>query len=1100
MRLGFVLLSIFILIFILNGNILSDTGTSFEFQPVRSITDYKKPINAIAFSPDNNLIIAGANDGNVKIWDVNSGKQIKAIIKHPDAIHSIAFSPNGNFFAVGLDSGAVALWDINYKERIRTLKGHQGKIYSLRFNKDGSLLASGSDDKTIRIWDMKSGDETKTLKGHFGAINSLSFSPDGKLLASGSSDGNVKIWDVSSGKEVMRIKPSIDAGVNSIAFSPDGKAIASGLNNGVVNLWDIESNKEKMNFIGQKTIIGLDDCLVISPDGKLIVSIATDGNMVIWEVQSGNIVNQQKPNKSGINSVIFTSDSKMLATAGNDGTISIWKIRITETLKVKLNVAYDGWYRGIMKLEAELVGNADKVSFQYSLDRSKWENITVISEPPYNVDWDTRKSFQSVIKNAQIRVYAERQPGLSAIDINKGDISIDNEPPKTVNDYDGKWKTSDFNINLTASDGDGIGVSGTYYRINYGNRKDIRRDGQPKITEQGKNILEYWSVDRLDNEEEHQILNDILLDKTPPTFSGWNKEPQVLSKDYSGKFRLYVKVEDDISGLDGKIPQIDYHIGTESSYDGYEDMVRSNDVWYFDIPEPSGGWNKYINKSLYYKIRCQDVAGNIGESPEQQELIGSNKVPPVVKISNTLRIWEGGTIKLSADASDSDGNITKVWFEYSLDGVRWNPIRALQQPPYTIDWNTKSVFNDIVRNVKVQVNAVDNDNLTAKDVSHAFNIDNQAPSTSHDYDGLWRKSDFVITLNADDGNGSGVSTIKYKINGGYERTVQSDGQPKFDEQGENSLEYWAIDNVGNQEAHKTLSGIKLDRMAPIVESIIAKKISNKLVIEAKITDKFSGVSGSPQIDYQIGSTGQFSGYKDMTKDEKDVWKYVTDLENDEIIGKEILCKISAKDLAGNLSIKTLNTVILAETLSVTSTEAKAEMQANTMSDSESVEKPKTSGSITEKTTETIIIPKLQREKSSIDWITKLSGTNKVGDRIDLAGQLSAKIRDSEPIKITIISPDEKVYVSQTYTDTKGKFEFSILLDTAGQWKALTNWDGNEKYQPVTSEILKINVKSDAEPEVEQEKGKTSISSLFSSKSIIIGVLAIYLLVIGLSRK
>ncbi|MGB9597001.1 MAG: OmpL47-type beta-barrel domain-containing protein, partial [Candidatus Poribacteria bacterium] len=437
------------------------------------------------------------------------------------------------------------------------------------------------------------------------------------------------------------------------------------------------------------------------------------------------------------------------------------------------------------------------------------------------------------------------------------------ESPKTINDYDGKWQTSDFSINLSASDGDGIGVAGIYYRINYGNKKDLRRDGQPKITDQGKNILEYWSVDRLDNEEEHQILENILLDKTPPTFSDWYKEPQVLSKDYSGKFRLLVKVSDDISGLEGKIPQIDYHIGTDSRYDGYEDMAKSDDFWYFDIPEPIGGWSKYLNKPLYYKIRCQDVAGNVVESPEQQELIGSNKVPPIIKISNTFKNWEGGTIKLSADASDSDGNIAKVWFEYSTDGVRWNPIRALQQPPYTIDWNTKSVFNDIVKNIKIQVNAVDNDNLMAKDISPEFNIDNQPPSTSYDYDGLWRKSDFIVNISANDGNGSGISAIKYKINGGYERTVQSDGQPKFDEQGENSLEYWAIDNAGNEESHKTLTGIKLDKLAPIVESISAKKIGNKLNIEAKITDKLSGISGSPQIDYQIGSEGQFSGYKDM---------------------------------------------------------------------------------------------------------------------------------------------------------------------------------------------------------------------------------------------
>jgi WD40 repeat protein len=1094
---------IFTLIFILNNNVLSATGTSFEFQFIKSITTFKKPIGTIAFSPDDRLIVAGANDGNVKIWEFATSKQVKALIKHPNQILSMSFSPNGNLIAVGLDSGLVALWDINYKERVRTLKGHQGKVLSVRFNKDGSLLATGSDDKTVRVWDMKSGDEIKTLTGHFGSINSVSFSPDSKFVASGSSDGNVKIWEISSGKDAFKIKPSVDAGVNSIAFSPDGKSIASGLNNGVVNLWDIESNTEKMSFVGQKATIGLDDCLAISPDGKVLASAATDGSMIIWEALSGSIVSQQKPNRTGINSIIFNSDGKMIAVAGNDGAISIWKIRVTESLKIKLTTAYDGWTRGILKLEAELIGMADKVAFQYSIDGAKWNDIIVDNEPPYSVDWDTRPVFQGVAKNVQIRVFAERQPGLSAVDINKGNVSIDNEPPKTSQDYDGQWRTSDFFIGLSASDGDGIGLSSLSYKINYGAKKDLKRDSQPKITDQGVNTLEYWAVDKLDNEEEHKILSDIKLDKTPPAFADWYKEPQVLSKDYKGNFRLSVRISDDGSGLEGNIPQIDYHISAETSYDGYENMTASGDFWSFDVPEPAGGWSKSINKPLFYKVKCQDVAGNIGESAEQQELIGSNKVPPIVKISNVFKNWEGGTIKLNADASDTDGNITKVWFEYSLDGVKWNPIKALQQPPYVLDWNTKSVFSDVTKNIKIQANAQDSDGLMAKNLSPAFNIDNQPPNTSHDYDDLWHKSDFGVNLNSDDGNGSGISKIVYKINGGYERIVQTDGQPKIDEQGENSLEYWAVDNAGNEETHKTLASIKLDRLAPLVESMNVKKNGNKLDIEVKISDKLSGVNALPQIDYRIGS-GQYSGSKDMLKD-KDIWKYIVDLTGDDVVGKDLSCKISVRDLAGNLSIKTFDSKITGEATSSVVAETKPNVEPQTdqtkieIKPQVETQQPKTSEIITEKATETVVIPKAkpQGEKSSIIWTVKAPDTNKVGDKLDLEGQLNAKIRDSELIKITITDPNDKVYVSQAYTDVKGNFDFSVILDTAGQWKAATNWDGNEKYQSAESNIMKINVISETEPVVKQEKKR---SSLLGSKSIIIGVLAIYLLIIGLSRK
>jgi len=56
-----------------------------------------------------------------------------------------------------------------------------------------------------------------------------------------------------------------------------------------------------------------------------------------------------------------------------------------------------------------------------------------------------------------------------------------------------------------------------YYRINDGVEKSVSGDGHPEIdTEGDDNKLEYWSVDELGNEEEHNILSSIKLDKTPP--------------------------------------------------------------------------------------------------------------------------------------------------------------------------------------------------------------------------------------------------------------------------------------------------------------------------------------------------------------------------------------------------------------------------------------------------------------------------------------------------------------------------------------------------------------------------------------------------------
>ena len=97
-------------------------------------------------------------------------------------------------------------------------------------------------------------------------------------------------------------------------------------------------------------------------------------------------------------------------------------------------------------------------------------------------------------------------------------------------------------------------------------------------------------------------------------------------------------------------------------------------------------------------------------------------------------------------------------------------------------------------------------------------IDDTAPATTNDYDGLWHTSDFTINLTATDSGG--ISETYYKVNGGPTRTVSVNGQPRINiESGSNTLEYWSVDVVGNEELpHKTLTEIKLDKTVPVANA------------------------------------------------------------------------------------------------------------------------------------------------------------------------------------------------------------------------------------------------------------------------------------------
>jgi WD40 repeat protein len=93
----------------------------------------------------------------------------------------------------GASSGEVKVWDVQTGRELLTLQGHSGVINSVAFSPDGKRLASASRDQTVKVWDAQTGQELLSLKG---SGVSVAFSPDGHWLAS-NPGGKVMIWDAT---------------------------------------------------------------------------------------------------------------------------------------------------------------------------------------------------------------------------------------------------------------------------------------------------------------------------------------------------------------------------------------------------------------------------------------------------------------------------------------------------------------------------------------------------------------------------------------------------------------------------------------------------------------------------------------------------------------------------------------------------------------------------------------------------------------------------------------------------------------------------------------------------------------------------------------
>jgi WD40 repeat protein len=120
---------------------------------------------------------------------------------HGNRVWALTFDADGNLLATGGDDGTICLWDVVTGKCLRALKGHTDHVLSLVYDSQNHTLLSSSADRTIRQWCPHSGQCLQILSGHSNWVWSLAtdpLSPD--RLYSCSQDETIRLWDLRTGE------------------------------------------------------------------------------------------------------------------------------------------------------------------------------------------------------------------------------------------------------------------------------------------------------------------------------------------------------------------------------------------------------------------------------------------------------------------------------------------------------------------------------------------------------------------------------------------------------------------------------------------------------------------------------------------------------------------------------------------------------------------------------------------------------------------------------------------------------------------------------------------------------------------------------------
>jgi WD40 repeat protein len=271
-----------------------------------------KSIEAVALSPSGGYAASASQDLTIKLWDVNTGRQVATLLAHESSPMGLQFTDEGRRL-VSLDSQRGYVWevrtdteilypvveharearkentfctgchgrgDLKFLQYVEDKKyvhtAHQKGDWGLEWNPGRNMLTSvgpGPDDKALRV-----------LSERAGPLNSVAFTANGRYAFSGSRDGIVRLLNLETCSEEHELRGHSKQ-VTALSISADGKWGISVSEDRSLRVWDVSKEMTVAMFSGKVVLTACD----IAEDLGTVVAGDAEGRLFFFRVEGLNV-------------------------------------------------------------------------------------------------------------------------------------------------------------------------------------------------------------------------------------------------------------------------------------------------------------------------------------------------------------------------------------------------------------------------------------------------------------------------------------------------------------------------------------------------------------------------------------------------------------------------------------------------------------------------------------------------------------------------------------------------------------------------------------------------------------------------------------------